>query len=299
MTIKILLLGNTGQVGWELNRTLLTLGELTALDYPLIDMADPDSITQLVREVKPNLIVNATAYTNVDKAEQEPDLAMAVNGTGPGILAEEARRLNSALIHYSTDYVFDGKKSEPYTEEDEPNPLNVYGETKLAGERAIQGVGGAYLIFRTSWVYSLRRPCFVTKVLQWARENETLRIVDDQVSSPTWARNLAEATAQVIAQGSGEPLAYIEEKRALYHLVEAGACSRYEWSQAILENDPKKEEQVVKSLLRTKSQEFQSPAERPMNSILSTNFFQNCFSIKLPSWKESLVTALKLNSVGL
>ena len=160
MTPKILLLGNTGQVGWELNRTLLSLGELTALDYPQIDMADPDSIRLVVKDAQPDIIINATAYTNVDKAESEPDLAMAINGIGPGILAEEAKRLGAALIHYSTDYVFDGTKGEPYTEEDVPNPINVYGKTKLAGEEAIRAVGDNYLIFRTAWVYSLRRPCF-------------------------------------------------------------------------------------------------------------------------------------------
>jgi len=149
LTNKILLLGNTGQLGWELNRTLLTLGELIVLDYPQIDMADPDSIREICRSVKPNLIVNATAYTNVDKAESEPELAMAINGTGPGsILVEEAQRLNAALLHYSTDYVFDGIKGAAYVEEDEPNPISVYGETKLAGERAVQQVGGAYWIFR-------------------------------------------------------------------------------------------------------------------------------------------------------
>ena len=194
--MKILLLGNTGQVGWELNRTLLTLGELTALDYPQVNMADPDSIRSLVQEIKPKIIVNATAYTDVDKAESEPELAMAINGTGPGILAEEAKKIGAALIHYSTDYVFNGTKGSPYTEEDQPNPINVYGETKLAGEKTIQEVGGTYLIFRTSWVYSLRRPCFVTKVLEWAKTQEVLHIVDDQISSPTWARTLAEATAQ-------------------------------------------------------------------------------------------------------
>ena len=225
MAAKILLLGNTGQVGWELNRSLMTLGELVAVDYPEINMADPNNIREMVGKVKPNLIVNATAYTDVDKAESEPELAMAINGTGPGILAEEAKRLGAALIHYSTDYVFDGTKGEPYTEEDPTNPINVYGVTKLAGERAIQETGSAYLIFRTSWVYSLRRPCFVTKVLKWARENETLRIVDDQISSPTWARTLAEATAQVIAQGRGEPSDYIKEKSGIYHLAGGGPAA--------------------------------------------------------------------------
>ncbi len=267
MATKILLLGNSGQVGWELHRTLLTLGDLVALDYPTIDMADPDNIRSILREHQPNLIVNATAYTDVDKAESEPELALAINGTGPGILAEEAQRLDAALIHYSTDYVFDGTKGEPYTEEDTPDPLNVYGATKLAGERAIQDVCSAYLIFRTAWVYSLRRPCFVTKVLGWAREHETLRIVDDQISSPTWARTLAEATAQVIAQGRNAPVDYLLEKTGLYHLAAAGACSRYEWAKEIIRLDPNKEEQMVTKISPTKSQEFPNPAYRPKYSV--------------------------------
>ena len=285
---RILLLGNTGQVGWELNRTLLTLGELNALDYPQIDMAKPECIRSVVRDTKPDIIINATAYTNVDKAEDEPDLAMAINGIGPGVLAEEAKRLSAALIHYSTDYVFDGTKGEPYTEEDEPNPINVYGKTKLAGEQAIETIGGAYLIFRTSWVYSLRRPCFVTKVLQWARENETLRIVDDQISSPTWARTLAEATAQVIAQGRGEPVEYIREKSGLYHLAGGGSCSRYEWAKAILELDPHKEEQVVRDLLPVKSEEFPTRAGRPLNSGLSITNVNLLFQLFVPKWKVIL-----------
>jgi dTDP-4-dehydrorhamnose reductase len=292
MMTKILLLGNTGQVGWELHRSLLTLGELVALDYPEIDMADPASIRSVVREHKPNLIVNATAYTDVDKAESEPELAMTINGTGPGILAEETRRLNGALIHYSTDYVFDGTKSEPYTEEDEPNPINVYGETKLAGERAVQEVGGAYLIFRTSWVYSLRRPCFVTKVLQWAREQETLRIVDDQISSPTWARALAEATAQIIAQGRGAPVDYIREKSGLYHLAGGGSCSRYEWAKAALEMDPKKNEQIAKEALPVKSNTFSTLAKRPKNTKLSINKIKYSFLLTCPDWKSLLKLCL-------
>ncbi|MDY6867706.1 MAG: dTDP-4-dehydrorhamnose reductase [Chloroflexota bacterium] len=292
MMTKILLLGNTGQVGWELHRSLLTLGELVALDYPEIDMADPASIRSVVREHQPNLIVNATAYTDVDKAESEPELAMAINGTGPGILAEEAQRLNGALIHYSTDYVFDGTKGEPYTEEDDPNPINVYGETKLAGERAVQEVGGAYLIFRTSWVYSLRRPCFVTKVLQWAQEQETLRIVDDQISSPTWARTLAEATAQIIAQGRGAPVDYIQEKSGLYHLTDGGYCSRYEWAKSVLEMDPKKNEQIAKEALPVKSNTFSTLAKRPKNTKLSINKFKYSFLLTCPDWKFLLKLCL-------
>ena len=286
MAMKILLLGKTGQVGWELNRTLLTLGELVALDYPEIDVASAESIRDVVRSVRPNLIVNATAYTDVDKAESQPELALAINGTGPGILAEEAKRLNAALIHYSTDYVFDGTKDAPYIEEDQPHPINVYGETKLAGERAVQDVGGAYLIFRTSWVYSLRRPCFVTKVLEWARKNETLRIVDDQISSPTWARTLAEATAQVIAQGRGELVGYLREKRGLYHLAGGGSCSRYEWAKAILELDPHKEEQVVRELLPAKSADFPTPAQRPLMTYMSSESIERTFNLTIPLRKE-------------
>ncbi|MCB2202851.1 dTDP-4-dehydrorhamnose reductase [bacterium] len=292
MTTRILLLGNTGQVGWELNRSLLTLGELVALDYPEIDMSNPDSIRETVREVEPNLIVNATAYTNVDKAESEPELAMAINGTGVGILAEEAKRLKAALIHYSTDYLFDGTKGEPYSEEDEPNPINVYGETKLTGERAVQAVDGAYLIFRTSWVYSLRRPCFVTKVLKWAREQETLRIVDDQVSSPTWARTLAEATAQVIAQGRGEPVEYIQEKRGLYHLAGGGSCSRFEWAKAITAILLTDKGVKLQNIQPAKSNEFPTPAERPLNTFMSCCLFEKIFGLKIPFW-EDVITIIE------
>lgn len=281
--MKILLLGNTGQVGWELNRTLLTLGELTALDYPQIDMADPKSIRAIVSEHKPDLIVNATAYTDVDRAETERELAMAINGVGPGILAEEARKRGAALIHYSTDYVFDGTKGSPYTEEDAPNPINWYGETKLAGERAIQEVGGAYLIFRTSWVYSLRRPCFVTKVLEWAKTNDTLRIVDDQISTPTWARTLAEATAQVVAQGRGDPLGWLAEKRGLFHLTDGGSCSRFEWAEEIL-SELNLNNSV--ELIPAKTIEFKSPARRPNISILNYEKILKVFKIYFPGWQK-------------
>ena len=291
--MKILLLGHTGQVGWELHRTMLTLGDITALDYPDIDMSDPHSIREVVQTTKPDLIVNATAYTDVDKAETETELAYAVNAAGPGILAEEAKRLGSALIHYSTDYVFDGTKGSPYTEENSPNPLNVYGASKLAGEQAVQAVGGAYLIFRTAWVYSLRRPCFVTKVRQWARENETLRIVDDQVSTPTWARTLAGATALVIAQGRHDPIAYIQDKSGLYHLTDGGECSRFEWAKAILALDPRKHEQAVREVLPTKSAEFPGPAQRPMRSIMACKQVKQNFNLNVLEWDKVLILAME------
>jgi len=294
--MKILLLGNSGQVGWELNRTLSTLGHLTALDYPEFDMAASDSIRAVVQDAKPNIIVNATAYTDVDKAESEPDLAMAINATGVQILAEEAEKLGAALIHYSTDYVFDGKHGAPYTEADQPTPINTYGQTKLAGEVAVRNTAEAYLIFRTSWVYSLRRPCFVTKVLQWARQHETLRIVDDQVSSPTWARTLAEATAQVIAQARKDPVDYIKDKRGLYHLTDEGACSRLAWAKAILELDPNKHEHVVKQVLPAKSSDFPTPAERPLNSTLDKSLVESAFNLDLPHWKTALKQCFEVHA---
>ncbi|MDP2966329.1 MAG: dTDP-4-dehydrorhamnose reductase [Pelolinea sp.] len=291
--MKILLLGNTGQLGWELNRTLLTVGDVIALDYPQINMADPGSLKTIIREYKPNLIINATAYTDVDKAESEPEKAMAINGTGPGVLAEEALKSGAALIHYSTDYVFDGSKGEAYTEEDEPNPINMYGLSKLRGEQAVQQVGGAYLILRTAWVYSLRRPCFVTKVLEWAKTQKVLRIVDDQVSSPTWARMLAEATALVIAQGRREPVDYIKKKTGLYHLAGAGAASRYEWAKEILRYNPKMEEPMTLEIQRASTSEFPTPVRRPLFSALNCDHFTANFGISTPPWEMSLRMAME------
>jgi len=289
--MKILLLGNTGQVGWELNRTLLTLGELVALDYPQVDMADPKSIQNIVRDIKPQIIVNATAYTDVDKAEEQPELAEAINGVGPGILAEEACKLGAALIHYSTDYVFDGTKGTPYTEEDVPNPINQYGLSKLHGEQAIQQVGGAYLIFRTSWVYSLRRPCFVTKVLEWAKTQEVLHIVDDQVSSPTWARMLAEATAQVIAQGRDDPVNYLTQKSGLYHLSGGGFCSRYEWAKKILELNSNVSNLKIKEIVPAKSNEYSNAAARPLNSALAVEKITDQLNVFVDRWDSILTVA--------
>ena len=173
---RLLLTGKNGQVGWELQRTLAPLGEVIALDFPQIDFSKPEQIRKVVREVKPQVIVNAAAYTAADKAEEEPELAAAINGIAPGILAEEAWRLNASIVHYSTDYVFDGTKVSPYTEDDEPNPLNVYGRTKLAGERAIQAVGAPYIIIRTSWVYGIRGNNSLLTILKLARDRKELNV---------------------------------------------------------------------------------------------------------------------------
>lgn len=290
-----MLLGCYGQAGWELNRSLIHQGELTALDYPQIDMADPSSIIQILHAVNPDIIVNATAYTNVDQAESEPELAMAVNAEGPGLLAREAAKRNAVLIHYSTDYVFDGKKETPYSEEDCPNPVNVYGQSKLDGEKAIQQIGQGFLIFRTSWVYSLRRPCFVTKVLQWAKVNETLKIVDDQVSTPTWCRTLGEVTAAIIAQGGEDPLNYLREKSGLYHLTDSGFCSRYDWARYIIENSPDKDEFSVKQILPVTSDAFKTAAQRPKKTVLNGRKLKETFSISPSRWEESLRLMLEEN----
>jgi dTDP-4-dehydrorhamnose reductase len=188
--------------------------------------------------------------------------------------------------------VFDGTKGSSYIETDVTNPLNVYGKTKLEGEQAIQAAGGAYLILRTSWVYSMRQGGFVTKVLQWAREQDTLRVVDDQISSPTWARMLAEATALILAQGRDDPADYIRQKAGLYHLAGSGSSSRFEWAQEILELDPQKSEQKVRELLPAKSSEFPTPAERPLVSVLECGRFERTFGLQLPAWQEALQLAL-------
>ncbi len=286
--IKILLIGINGQVGWELNRTLRPLGEVVGIDYPEIDLANGKSIRDWTTRVQPQVIVNAAAYTNVENAESEPDLAMAINGTAPGILAEEAQSLNAVLIHYSTDYVYDGTKGEAYIETDQPHPLNVYGWSKLAGDHNIQQVGGFYLIFRTAWVYSMFPGSFVQKVLAWVRSQETIRIVSDQIGSPTWARMLAEVTAQVLAKAGEDPSPWVRERRGLYHLGGEGVVSRFDWARAILKYDSKREDQIVREILPAKTEDFHSPVERPLFSPLDCKLFLDTFNLHLPDWDIAL-----------
>lgn len=291
--MQILILGKVGQLGWELQRSVAPLGEVTVVDYPQVDLAHPEGVRGMIQGMHPQVVINATAYTDVDRAESEPEKAMAINGYGPGILAEECKRLNAVLIHYSTDYVFDGKLNRPYTETDVPHPLGVYGQSKLAGEQWIQGIGESYLILRTSWVYSLRRPSFVTKVLGWSRAQKSLKIVDDQVSNPTWARMLAEVTAHLLAMASEDPYGWIEEHRGLYHLAGSGHASRLEWARAILDCDPKKEEQVVEELLPARTADFPTPANRPLFSALSCEMFKRVFGLSLPDWQPTLKMAME------
>ncbi len=297
--MKMLLLGNLGQLGWELHRSLQQLGDLVALDYPEIDMAFPAGIRAILRELHPDVIVNATAYTNVDKAETEPELALAINGIAPGVLAEEAHKLDAFFLHYSTDYIFDGKKGAPYLETDHPDPLNVYGKTKLAGEEAIRSVGGKYLIFRTAWVYSLRRESFVPKVLGWARKNELLRVVDDQISNPTWARMLAECTVQVLAGGGDNIPNNLEKHIGIYHLAGDGYTSRYEWAKKILLLDPSANEQVTRELIpvpRTNFPHLQNGRyflhwiAQNLKKPLAYNFQYGNFPLKRPCAHEGNIS---------
>ncbi len=292
---RILLLGKFGQLGWELHRSLAPLGDIYAVDYPEIDLLHLDSLDQLLHEVQPGVIINATAYTAVDQAESEVETAMLINSHTPERLAKWAQKNKIALIHYSTDYVFDGKKGSPYSEKDIPNPLGVYGASKLAGEMAIKEVDGAYLIFRTSWVYSLRRESFVTKVLEWARDQSQLRIVDDQISNPTWCRMLAEATTSILSKAGVDCHGWINERRGLYHLAGDGYTSRLEWAKEILKFDPRHDQQIAKDILPAKTSDYPTPAQRPLFSALNCDQFSDTFSLRLPDWREALMLAFNAN----
>jgi dTDP-4-dehydrorhamnose reductase len=292
-----MLFGKWGQLGWELQRSLAPLGEVTAVDYPEIDLVNESQVRELVRLHRPQVIVNATAYTAVDRAESEPKIAMAINARAPGFLAEEALRLGAVLIHYSTDYVFDGNKGSEYLESDSPNPLGIYGQSKLDGERAIQAAGGDYLILRTSWVYSLRRDSFVTKVLQWSRQQQVLRVVSDQVSNPTWARMLAGVTSLLLTRGGVRWRDWLSERRGLYHLAGSGYASRLEWAQAILKYDPHREEQVTREIQPALTADFPTPAQRPLFSALNCDLFNRTFGLSLPAWDNTLRLAME-NNIG-
>src|ERR1035438_209135 len=231
---KMLVFGRIGQVGWELRHKLACLGPVVGVEYPEIDFTKPDSIRNAVRAAAPAVIINAAAYTAVDKAETEPEIAMAINGTAPGVLAEEARRLGSILVHYSTDYVFDGAKQSAYLETDTPNPQNVYGKSKLAGDEAIQAVGGDYLILRTSWVYGARGSNFLLTMLRLAMERDELQIVDDQIGAPTSSECIAQATANILAQLLAPSGRGLDGRSGTYNLTSTGETSWFGFAKALL-----------------------------------------------------------------
>lgn len=296
--MRILLIGKNGQIGWELQRELTGLGEITATGKEDLDLCDADQISKTVRGIRPDLIINAAAYTAVDKAEAEPDLAMAINGIAPGILAEEAKKIGSALIHYSTDYVFDGNKTTgAYREEDAPNPLSVYGKTKLAGEQAIVRQGAPYIILRTSGVYGSRGRNFMLTILKLAQERKELTIVNDQINSPTWCRSIALATRQIIhsiLEPSERLIAEnINKVSGIYHLSCQGETSWYEFAKAISRFS--KEAQYAK-IIPIPTSEYPTPAKRPARSVLSNAKIARVLGVELPLWEEALEQCLGKDS---
>ena len=293
--MKILLTGKNGQVGYELERTLQSLGEVTAVDCDQMDLTNLDQVRAVIRSVKPGLIVNPAAYTAVDSAEAEPELAMRINGEAPGVIAEEAKRLGAAMIHYSTDYVFDGSKIGAYTEDDLPNPINVYGHTKLAGEQAVQAAGIPYLILRTSWVYGLRGKNFLLTVRRLMQERDELRIVADQHGAPTWCRTLADTTANIVAQlmtvGGRDRMAQEgwQERSGIYHVTAQGQTTWHEFAQAILARLPTGKKPLITPI---RTQDYPLPARRPVNSVMSCERLIGTFC-RLPDWEIALKLCLE------
>jgi len=284
--MRILLTGINGQVGHQLLRTLQPIGEVIAVDRQQCNLANPDQLRQVIRDVRPAIIVNPAAYTAVDRAESEPDLAGSINGIAPGILAEEAKRMDALLVHYSTDYVFDGSVGRTYVESDQTNPLGVYGRTKLAGELAIGNMGCRHLIFRTCWVYGNHGQNFMRTMLRLAGERDELRVVADQHGSPTWSRMIAEATALAVAGYSGQT--------GIYHLAASGETTWHGFASAIIEyaNTVGLLDRQV-PVCRITSADFPTPARRPGNSRLNCERLNADFGLRLPEWPVQLQLCLQ------
>lgn len=288
--MKILLLGKNGQLGWELQRSLAPLGELIALDRHSTDycgdLSQLDALAQTVRSIKPDVIVNAAAYTAVDKAQSEPDMAGLINAQAPGVLAREAQRLDAWLVHYSTDYVFDGSGSTPWTETDAVRPLNVYGQTKSQGEAAVQESGCRHLTFRTGWVYAARGGNFAKTMLRLGRQRDALTVIDDQFGAPTGADLLADVTANALRTVRHKP-----DLAGLYHLVAAGEVSWHGYACFVLQRA--REHGVKLSVAQDAIQAvptsaFPTPAERPKNSRLHTHKLLSAFDLTLPHWQAGV-----------
>ncbi len=293
--MKILVTGAAGQIGWELQRSLTPLGTLVAADRAACDFARLDSVAGLVRDAGADVIVNAAAYTDVDRAERDEATATAVNAEAVGVIAREARRLGALLVHYSTDYVFDGAKPAPYVESDPPRPLSAYGRSKLAGEAAVRGEGGDHLVLRTAWVYAARRRNFVRTILERARTGAPLRVVDDQRGTPNWARTLADATAHIVRQA-------LAERRSgtfasgIFHLTASGAASRHAFARAIIERARALDPQALPSLpdiVPVATDVQPGEARRPQNSQLDGSLLAARFGIALPDWRTALDLCLQ------
>ena len=288
--MKILLFGKGGQVGWELQRSLAPLGDVVTLDHDSTDhcgnFSNPAGLLDTVRDVKPDIIVNAAAHTAVDKAESEPDLVRALNATAPGLLAQEAQRLGAWLVHYSTDYVFDGSGSRAWTETDTPAPLSVYGQTKFEGEQLIQAACQQHLIFRTSWVYAARGGNFAKTMLRLAQERDRLTVIDDQIGAPTGAELLADVTAHALLQAMRRP-----EDAGLYHLAASGETSWWGYARHVLAQAQRLQPDLqlkASEVLAVPSSAFATAARRPHNSRLDTRKLQTTFDLHLPAWQEGV-----------
>ena len=300
--MKILLLGKNGQVGWQLQRALAPLGEIVALERKDAggDLADPQGLAAAVRAAKPQVIVNAAAYTAVDKAESEPQLARLINTEAPAALAREAAASGALLVHYSTDYVFDGSGSAPWQESDATGPLSVYGATKLAGEQAIAASGCAHLTFRTSWVYAAHGDNFIKTMLRLAATRERLTVIDDQKGAPTGAELIADVTAHAISQTLQQPA-----KAGLYHLTAAGEASWFDYAQYVLALARQARPQGVKTaaggVQPIASSQYPAAARRPLNSRLDTRRLQAAFGLQMPPWQQGVTRVLReiLESKGI
>lgn len=299
--LKIVIVGRNGQLAWEAKQRFQGLGQIICVGRPELDLKDIEGLQAEIRRIKPSVLVNAAAYTAVDQAESEPEAAMKINSEAPAAMAEEAKRLGALFITYSTDYVFDGKSASPYKETDPTAPLNVYGASKLSGERAVEAVGGNNLIFRTSWVYGARGKNFLKTILRLAAERPELRIVDDQVGAPTWSRDLADATRKIIEQvvtrsESGKILIgeVLGDRRGIYHMTAAGSVSWCGFAAAIVEEMEKRglSKGNLAKVVPIPGSQYPTPAARPHNSRLSNDKLKNAFGVTLPPWRESLAAVM-------
>ncbi len=288
--MRILVLGRSGQVGTALTQSLQGLGELIALDRAQLDLTNPDAIRTTLREIQPQIVINAAAYTAVDAAESDQAMAFQINALAPRVMAEESERLGAALIHYSTDYVFDGGKQGAWMEDDATAPLSVYGHSKLAGEQAITDVGGTHLILRTSWVYGLHGKNFLLTMLKLAESRDSLAVVDDQIGAPTWALTIADATSAII-RDAGEP-GQLAALSGIYHLCAGGHTSWFGFAQAIFSHASVQRKPQLRPITTA---EYPTPAQRPHNSILNTDKFRRSFG-DLPTWDDALQTCLQMRS---
>jgi dTDP-4-dehydrorhamnose reductase len=289
--MKILLTGKNGQVGWELNRSLSRLGTIFALGRNDMDLSKPESLGPVIQDIRPDIIINAAAYTAVDKAESESELAMTVNGIAPGVIAEEAKKIGAGMIHYSTDYIFDGKANSPYKEESATCPLNVYGKSKLAGEKAVAQASKNHIILRTSWVYSLRGRNFLLTMQKLSQTRNLIKIVDDQIGCPTWARTIAEGTAHILKQGlKGSTVkSSIFPHPGIFHMSCEGKTSWFGFAKTILELSGLSEGIEV---LPIPTIEYPTPAVRPRYSLLSNRKLKQVFHHKMPQWQDTLQKCL-------